>query len=343
MKKAPSPPLLPRVLLAVACAAAPLLPSVAEAGVNVGDKAAKFTFTDIRFSPRSLDDFGMRKVFVLVFTSAGCPLAQRYLPRLKELAAEFDAKGVQFLAVNSGTGESVMDMAWQAMESAVEFPFVKDFDGQCARALGAARTPEAVVLDAERHIRYRGRIDDQFRLGGAKPAAGRSDLHEAITDVLAGGNVRVEETPVDGCAISLPALPAKTRALTYARDIAPLMNKHCVECHRPETAAPFVLTSYDKVAAKAAPIAEVVEQRRMPPWFAHPAHGKFVNQRGLSAEERETVIQWARRERAPGDPAQVPPAPVFPGTKWSIGEPDLVITAAAEENCRPQATFPIVM
>ena len=256
----------------------------AESAVPIGSQVPKFSFTDIRFSPRTLDDLGPHKACVVVFTTVECPLSQRYLPRLKELAAEFASQEVQFVAINVGADDSVMQMAWQAMESGAEFPFVKDFDGQCVRALGATRTPEAVVLDAERKIRYRGRIDDQFRLGGAKPAVERDDLKEAITDVLAGAKVRIEETPVDGCAITLPDRSVKADStLTYAKDIAPLVNKHCVECHRTGTAAPFVLTSYEKVKAKATTIAEVVEQQRMPPWFAHPGFGTFLNARVLSA------------------------------------------------------------
>jgi peroxiredoxin len=296
----------------------------------VGEPAGKFTVTDIRFSSRTLDDFGLHKAFVFVFTTSGCPLAQRYLPRVKEMAAAFADRDVQFVAVNCAPDDSVMDTAWQAMETGAEFPFVKDFTGECARALGATHTPEAVVLDRERHVRYRGRIDDQFRLGGGKPAAERADLQEAIEDVLAGRKVRVEETAVDGCAISFPAAPAPS-SLTYAKDVAPLLNKHCVDCHHAGTAAPFVLTSYEKASARAAAMAEAVERQQMPPWFAHPGYGKFANKRGLTAQERAVIVQWARGGKASGDLTQAPPPPVYADTKWSIGEPDMIITAAAEE------------
>jgi len=322
-----------RLFKALAWAVALLPSGFAAAGesVPIGAQSAKVVFTDIRYSPRTLDDFGQPKVFVLAFTTVDCPLVQRYLPRLRELSAKYRDSGVQFLAVNVGSDDSVTEMAYQALEYGVDFPFVKDFDGQCAKALGATRTPEVVALDAERRIRYRGRIDDQFRLGGAKPSAGREDLQEAIEDLLAGRKVAVEETPVDGCVITFPEAPAAKPDLTYARDVAPLLNKHCVECHRPGTAAPFSLTEFEKVAAKAGTIAEVVEQQRMPPWFAHPGFGKFINKRGLTAEERAVIVQWARGGRAPGELAQASKPPDFPSAKWAIGEPDLVITAAQEE------------
>jgi len=299
-----------------------------EKKVSVGAQVGKFTFTDIRYLPRTLDDFGQPKAFVFIFTTTGCPLAQRYLPRVKELSLQYRDQGVQFIAVNVGADDSIREVAYQAIEYGVQFPFVKDVHGECARALGATRTPEVVVLDAERKIRYRGRIDNQYRLGGVKPSADRQDLKEAIEDVLAGRKVKVKETVVDGCAITFPAVRPPTKTFTYAKDIAPLLNQHCVECHRPGTEAPFVLTSYEKASAKAEAIAEVVEEQRMPPWFAHPGFGKFVNERSLTSEERAMIVQWARHGKASGDLSQAPKLPEFSDSKWLIGEPDLVITAA---------------
>ena len=296
----------------------------------IGSQAEKFSFKDIRAVPRSLDDLGKPKVFALAFITTECPLAQRYLPRLKELSQRYATNGVQFVAVNVGADDSLKEVAWQAIEQKIDFPFVKDFDGECVRAVGATRTPEVVLLDAEKKIRYRGRIDNQYRLGGVKPTADRQDLKEAIEDLLAGREVKTAETPVDGCVITFPEIPVD-KSLTYAKDIAPLMNKHCVECHRPDTAAPFVLTSYEKVSAKAGTIAEAVEDERMPPWSAHPGFGKFTNARGMTAQEKKIIQQWARSGKTAGDLSQAPKPPEFSDSKWLIGEPDLIVKAVKEE------------
>src|SRR5262245_46234955 len=93
---------------------------------KVGDPVEKFTVTDIRFSPRTLDDFGPHKAFVFIFTTSGCPLAQRYLPRVKEMSAAFAARDVQFVAVNCAPDDSIMDTAWQGIESGADFPFGQD-------------------------------------------------------------------------------------------------------------------------------------------------------------------------------------------------------------------------
>ena len=134
--------------------------------VKIGDPIGKLRFTDIHYLPRTLEDFGPKKAFVLVFTTTSCPLAQRYLPVLQAMAQQYRSKEVQFVAVNAAEEDSIIAMATEAVRCGLEFPCVKDFDGSCARGLGVRRTPEAVVLDGKHRLRYRGRIDDQYRLGG---------------------------------------------------------------------------------------------------------------------------------------------------------------------------------
>src|SRR5262249_51520324 len=163
------------------------------------DRVGKLKFTDTRSLPRTLDDFGAKKAFVLVFTNTTCPVAQRYLPVLQAMEKEYRAKDVQFVAVNAAEGGTIVGIATQAVKFDIEFPFAKDLGGVWARPLGVTRTPEAVVLDAEKTIRYRGRIDDQYRLGGVRKEATTHELKEAIDAVLAGKKLATPETEVDGC------------------------------------------------------------------------------------------------------------------------------------------------
>src|SRR5262249_17255426 len=76
-------------------------------------------------------------------------------------------------------------------------------------------------------------------------------------------------------------------------------------------------------------IAEVVREGRMPPWFAAPGHGTFANKRGLTAAERELVLQWVEGGMTPGDLTKAPAPPPAKTTKWAIAEPDLVLTTEA--------------
>src|SRR5262249_9810074 len=133
-----------------------------------------------------------------------CPLVQRYLPTLTKLEADYRGKGVQFLAVSAAEDDTLVDLAALAVEHGTPFPFAKDMRGMMLDALGVERTPEVVVLDAERKLRYRGRIDDQYRPGGSRPAPTRNDLKEALDEILAGKEVSVPSTTVDGCKITRP-------------------------------------------------------------------------------------------------------------------------------------------
>lgn len=303
-----------------------------EGGVPIGQVVAELTFKDTWYLSRTLGDLGEARAYVLLFTTTQCPLSRRVLPLFNELASQFRDRGVRFLAVNASPEDDIGDVAYQSLEFGVAVPFVKDMGGRCAAAVGATRVPQAVVLDAGRVLRYRGRVNDQYRLGGVRPAASRQDLSEAIEDVLAGRDVAVPETPADGCAIpSFESLEAEGPEPTYAKHIAPLIQKHCVECHRPNTAAPFALSSYESVARKARTIAEVVEEGRMPPWFAHPGIGRFTNARGLSSDERATILRWARGQKLPGDLTQIPPTPEPSQARWTIGTPDLVVTDDEEQ------------
>ncbi|MBI3272249.1 MAG: redoxin domain-containing protein [Planctomycetes bacterium] len=307
----------------------------------LGGKVKRFTFFDFRYGERSLDDFKDRKAFVLVFATNACPIAARYLPRLAELERTYRPRGVQFLAVNEGRGETVVELCAAAVDAGLEFPAVKDLDGNVARAVGATRTPEAVVLDAERRLRYRGRIDAQYRTGGETPDRGREDLREAVEDVLAGRDVREPETTVDGCRITFPAPPPPPdRAPTFAESVSPILRRRCETCHREGGQAPFTLASYEDATKHASMLAEVVELGRMPPWFADPRTGHFPNDRSLTPEERRTLIDWAHGGTPAGDLTRLPPPIEWPTGKWKISKPDLVLSIPMEVKVPAQGFFP---
>jgi peroxiredoxin len=309
--------------------------------IRPGDPAPRLEFKDIRYLTRSLDDLPNKKAHVLVFTSTNCPLVGRYMPVLKRLDEEYREKGVQFVAVNVGADDSIQAMAEQAIRHEVAFPFVKDFDAKCARALGVTRTPEVALLDERRVLRYRGRIDDQYRLSGTQPVPDREELRLAIEALLAGGDVPMRETAVDGCLITRNELKPPAEVITYAEHVAPIVRKHCVSCHRPGTAAPFAFTSYQAVAARADMIAEVVAEQRMPPWYGSASHGEFVNRRSLSADERATIMHWAKSDKARGDETTLPPLELpEPDDKWQISEPDLIVAEQKEHELPAEGVIP---
>ncbi len=79
---------------------------------------------------------------------------------------------------------------------------------------------------------------------------------------------------------------------TFSKDVAPILQKHCVTCHRPGEAAPFSMLTYEQTKPWAATIKMVVTQKIMPPWYADPQYGHFANERSLSADEIRTLVAW---------------------------------------------------
>lgn len=307
-------------------------------GAPIG-KAGELTFKDIRFLPRTLDDFGEKRAWALVFITRQCPVALRYLPEVKRLAASYAERGVQFIVVDVDPESDVVGMAAFAIQH--DLPtIVQDADGSCARALGIRRTPEVALLDGERILRYRGRIDDRIRLGGAKPKPKRRDLALALDDLLAGRAVSLAETPVDGCVLTPPQQPSKTTKLTYTRDVAPLMQRHCQDCHRSGGSAPFSLTTARQVRRHGEMIGEVVAERRMPPWFATGGPDTFANHRGMTPSERRRIIEWVRAGMPEGAAKDLPPPRTFPQGKWTIGEPDLVLRMPESIKVMPDGYMP---
>ncbi|MBL8860942.1 MAG: redoxin family protein [Planctomycetes bacterium] len=300
----------------------------------LGSRPARFTFTDTRWLERELSDFGPRAAYVIVFTTLDCPVANRVMPRVAELERAYRARDVQFLGLNVGADDALVEVAARAIAQQVEFPVARDFSGEALRALTPERTPEIVVLDREHVLRYRGRLDASERVAGTAPdsATIREDLREALEDVLAGRAVRVPRTVVDGCRITPPAAlePGPTPP-TWADGVGALVGQHCGDCHVAGGSAPFALGTFAEAKKHAAMIAEVVEQRRMPPWFASREHGSFQNARGLADDERRALLRWVAAGAPEGDPARAPAPPPPRATGWRIGEPDLVLAAPREE------------
>src|SRR3954463_527823 len=80
---------------------------------------------------------------------------------------------------------------------------------------------------------------------------------------------------------------------TFSKDVAPIFYKNCTVCHRPGEVAPMSLLSYQEARPYARSIATQVAKGAMPPWHADPDHGQFLNDRSLSARDKDIVLRWA--------------------------------------------------
>ena len=124
-------------------------------------------------------------------------------------------------------------------------------------------------------------------------------------------------------AFSMPVWSAAADDVVYTRDVAPILLRSCVHCHRPGEIAPMSLLSYSETRPWAKSIQKAVTTREMPPWFADEAHGTFSNDPSLSQAEIQTINRWVMAGAPEGDPTLMPELPVFT-EGWQLGEPDYI-------------------
>ena len=97
---------------------------------------------------------------------------------------------------------------------------------------------------------------------------------------------------VAGVAVCLAVPRAQTPAVTFNRDVAPILYKNCAACHRPGELAPMSLTTFKDARPWARALKTAVVTRSMPPWGADPKFGEFANDPRLSEKDMATIVAW---------------------------------------------------
>jgi len=150
----------------------------------------------------SLSSFQDKRLLVLLFISNGCPTVKACQDRIIGIQRDYAGKSVQLLALNSNNSylspaDTYVEMVLRVQEKGFNFPYVKDEDRTVARSFGAVCTPHVFLLDEERKLRYKGRIDDSRN----PERVTISDLRNALEDLLEKRPVGVPETTPFGCSI----------------------------------------------------------------------------------------------------------------------------------------------
>ncbi len=320
------PSMLIRIALLLLAFATSALPS-ARAATQLEAKISDFRLPDHLGKEHALADFADSDLVVVAFLGTECPLAKLYARRLQEIADHYAPKGVAVVAIMSNSQDSLAKIAAFVREHNITYPVLKDLRNEVADMFAAERTPQVFLLDRQREVRYQGRIDDQFLVGGiVRNKPDREDLRLAIDELLAGKQVSIPKTEAWGCIIGRAHKSKPNSPVTYARDIAPILQARCVECHRTGEIGPFALTSYDDAAGWGEMIAEVVRQQRMPPWHADHRYGSFANDRSMPASERQQIYRWVKNGCPAGDLAEAPPPRKFTAGWQLPRKPDIVLS-----------------
>src|SRR5262245_25872053 len=123
---------------------------------------------------------------------------------------------------------------------------------------------------------------------------------------------------------------SKPGAVTFNKDVLPILQKNCQACHRPGEIAPMSFLTYKDVRPWAKAMKTAVVSRQMPPWFADPAHGHFANDKRLSDAEIRTISAWTDGGAVEGNEKDRP-APVVFHDGWNI-KPDMIVEMPKDYN-----------
>lgn len=318
-------------LLPLALALAPFTPAPS-ADEPAGPKkletpAVAFSLLDLGGATHALGQNDGKRVRAFVFLSTECPVSNGYVPTLNDLRTKF-ADRLDFFGVVSDPSVTRTQAAKHFAEYKATFPVLFDASGLLAAALKPSHVPQAFVLDRDGKLAYRGAIDNAWEaVGRRRPKAEKHFLADALAAAVDGKAVAVAETPPVGCLIETPPAKGEKAKITYSRDIAPVIQARCLNCHREGQVAPFPLADYDQTAKRAKQIVRVTRDRLMPPWIPAPGHDRFVGERWLTDRELDLFKAWAETGRAKGDAADLPPAPKF-AEGWRLGTPDLIVKMA---------------
>lgn len=317
-----------RILLTCACLLLPLTQSLSAAEHPLQFTARTVSGEQFRLAQAASESAG-QQLTVVSFLGTECPMARIYGPRLNQMAKDFQSADVRFVAIDSNRQDSFGDLQQFVNDFGITFDVIHDKQNKIADRFEATRTPEVFLLNSKLDVLYHGRIDDQYEPGINRAAPKRADLKIAITEALAGQPVTLPRTTALGCFIGkVPeskSTPIVDNDITYTQHVVPVLQQHCIECHREGEIGPFAMDSYGSVAGWADTMLETIDNGRMPPWHADPAHGNFANARHMSAQDRRIIHDWIAGGLQKGDDSDLP-EPVEWVNDWQLErEPDQVV------------------
>ncbi len=300
--------------------------------VDPNEYVDNFSLLDHKGRAHELYYYQDAPAIVVMIQGNGCPIVRNAWSDFKAVKDSFADKGIPFYMLNANKQDTRDTVNAEAEEFAYDIPVLIDETQLVAESLGVKRTAEVLVISPEDwSVVYRGPVNDRLDYGQQKAEAGEHYLADALTAVLAGEQPQERLRRSKGCIVNLPetAKRADHAAISYSETIAPMLEKNCASCHEEGGIAPWAMTDYSMIEGFAPMIREVVRTKRMPPWSADPHIGTFTNARGLTIEEKKTLVHWIEAGAPRGDGPDPLETRVANATKWPLGEPDLIIEAPA--------------
>ncbi len=169
------------------------LPAPPAIGTTIDD----FKLPDTNGAEHSLKSLTGKHGAVLIFISVQCPVSNGYNERMKKLAEDYQARGINVIGINSNVTEPISAVKTHAADKHFTFTVLKDDGNKIADRLGATRTPEAYVIDANGKLVYHGRIDNAQNTANITS----NDLRDALDELLSGKAISKTGGAAFGCSI----------------------------------------------------------------------------------------------------------------------------------------------
>jgi len=291
--------------------------SPASATAPMGQAAGvdNFMLVDQNLEAHELYRLADAKAVVLVTQTNGDAVMRGLAPALKTLKASYAGKGVEFAMLNSSLKDSREAVIAEAKTAGYDTPILLDVNQLVGEQLGVTRSAEVVVVNPKTWtVAYRGAFN-------AKSTA------EALDAVIAGKPVQTASVMSKGAAIAFPE--RGVAKISYAKDVAPILEAKCVACHQEGGIGPFAMTNYEMVKGFSPMIREVLRTDRMPPYNADPHVGKFSDSKNLSPAEIKTLVHWVEAGSPRGEGVDPLGAVKHVAQEWPLGKPDLVLNVPA--------------
>lgn len=279
---------------------------------NAGEKVGDFALIDHLGAFHQMSWYDDNQAVVILSHAVGAEVSNGSLAMLTELRAKYDQQGIVFFGLNPGLQTDRELVGVDANDTGLDLPVLMDDAQLVSELLGLTQVGEVVIYDpANFELLYRGAM--------------QAKVEQVLEQILNDEDLNLVETTSFGDSIDYAA-STQLAAVSYEKEVAPIIAENCASCHRDGGIAPFAMDSHLTLQGWSPMIKEVVMTKRMPPGQVDNKIGhKIADAMNLSDEEMQKLVHWIDEGSiydANSDPLT---ALVWPESKWEHGEPDLIV------------------
>ena len=303
-----------------------MLTMFAGMSANAADRISDFSLIDHNGRFHQVSRYADHDAIVL-FAHEDSRDVRRAARDLEKLVEQFNEDKIAFFMIDSTGASNKSEMREVAADAKISLPILMDDTQLVAEELGITRATDVIIIvpKAQEFV-YRGALNNRFAEGSRARRASEHYVADALDAILAGEEITGEQLASKGNAIEFAARDNHAESLSYASDIAPILEQRCVSCHMEGGIAPFAMSSHQMIQGWSPMIREVIYTKRMPPGqIDNDFVEDFHNVSFISIEESQKLVHWIDNGSQNKDGID-PLAALRPKlVKWNYGEPDIVI------------------